>query len=452
MLDSQGDSAQYGFSGTDLRFGAETGILGFSHVHFFSNNGRLTTTLAATGLRNKTTIIDLGFDPDIEVINEHDYEVKYNFTSKYSHRINNRNFINTGVVFDLFDVNYVGMQYSRNYEKYLYYMDTHDYMAFTRGFFEWQHRFSDNLSLNTGIHSGLFLLNNSYTIEPRTAIRWQMDEKQTLSFGFGLHSQTQQKAVYIMQQLIDTTTNEYIKTNTDLGFSRSMHLVAGYDRYLGNQQRIKLEVYYQRLFDIPVSQQNPVYSILNSGGDFSFFVYHNLLNQGGGENMGIELSLEKYLNEGFYYLLTASLFEAKYYGYDGVKRNSQFNNNFVLNALLGYEMSINQRNALAFDVKAVWAGGTRYVPIDEEASIINDGVVYDWDNAYKNRHPDYFRINARITYRLNGKNVNQEWGLDLQNLTNHQNIFTQNWNSETKEVTTAYQMGFMPMMTYRIHF
>lgn len=452
MLDSKGDSAQYGFSGTDLRYKAKTGIIGLTHVHYFNNQGRLTTTLAATGLMNEVSIYDLGFSTDIEALNEHDYEIKYNITSKYSRKINNKNFFNAGFIQDLFDVKYVGKQYSQTYEKYLYYMDNHDYMIFSRAFFEWQHKFSDNLSLNTGIHTGLFFLNNSYTIEPRTALKWQLDEKQILSFGFGLHSQTQQKAVYIMQQLVDTTNNEYLRTNTNLGFSKSMHLVAGYDRYLGNQQRVRLEVYYQHLFDIPVTSQNPVYSILNSGGDFSFFVYHNLINQGGGENMGIELSIEKSLNEGFYYLFTASLFEAKYYGYDGVKRNSQFNNNFVFNALLGYETRFSQKTALAFDIKAVWAGGTRYVPINEELSIINDGVVYDWDNAYINRYPDYFRVNARITFRLNGQKVNQEWGLDIQNLTNHQNIFTQNWNNEKKQISTAYQMGFMPMMTYRIHF
>jgi hypothetical protein len=32
------------------------------------------------------------------------------------------------------------------------------------------------------------------------------------------------------------------------------------------------------------------------------------------------------------------------------------------------------------------------------------------------------------------------------------NIFLQNWNSDRKEISTSYQMSFMPMMNYRIHF
>ena len=100
----------------------------------------------------------------------------------------------------------------------------------------------------------------------------------------------------------------------------------------------------------------------------------------------------------------------------------------------------------------VYAGGTRYLPIDADRSIEEDGIRYIWGNAYEERFPDYFRLNGRITFRLNGRSVNQEWALDLQNITNHQNVFIQNWNNETKEISTSYQMGFMPMMTYRIYF
>jgi hypothetical protein len=117
----------------------------------------------------------------------------------------------------------------------------------------------------------------------------------------------------------------------------------------------------------------------------------------------------------------------------------------------GYEFKLG-RNILALDIKTVYAGGKRFVPIDIEASKAEGNVVYDWENAYKNRLSDYFRLNARITFKLNGKKIAQEWGLDLQNLTNHENIYMQTWNNSTKELETSYQSGFMPMMTYRLRF
>lgn len=115
-------------------------------------------------------------------------------------------------------------------------------------------------------------------------------------------------------------------------------------------------------------------------------------------------------------------------------------------------METGQRTRLAIDLKGVLAGGNRYLPIDAAASLENDGTVYDWENAFEERYPDYFRLNARISFHLNGRKINQEWALDLQNLTNHENIFTENWNNYQKQITTSYQMGFMPMMTYKIHF
>ncbi len=452
MLDSKGDSAQFGFSGTDLFFGSQMGVAGLTHVHYFSNDARVTTNLAMTGHQNKTSMIDFVFNPEIEMINEHIYEIKYSLSSKYSQRINKQNFVNTGFVFDLFDIMQKGKQYVKHIQDYRYYMDIHENLSSAKAFAEWQYKFSDRLTLNTGLHGAYLFLNDSHTIEPRMALKWQASNKEAVSFGAGLHSQSQLKPVYFMQLLTDSVNNSYERTNEKLDFSKSMHLVAGYDRVLGDRHRLKLEVYYQHLYNIPVSPDRPEYSMLNSGGGFSYNVFHNCVNEGKGKNMGVELTLEKFLDKGFYYLLTASVFDSKATGFDGIWRNTLFNNNYVFNALGGYEWHFNQKTSLAADLKGVWAGGMRYLPIDTEQSALNNSAVYDWANVNAERFPDYFRINARVTLRLNGKKVNQEWGLDLQNLTNHQNIFTQNWDSNKQEVSTSYQMGFMPMMTYKIFF
>jgi hypothetical protein len=42
--------------------------------------------------------------------------------------------------------------------------------------------------------------------------------------------------------------------------------------------------------------------------------------------------------------------------------------------------------------------------------------------------------------------------LDLQNVSNHKNIFADQYNAATQEVVTVYQQGFLPMMLYRINF
>lgn len=452
MLDSKSDSTSFGFSGTDVRFGSDMGVAGLTHVHYFDGDARLTTSLSASGIGNRSDIIDLGFNPDMERLVERHFDIKYSLSSRFSHKLNVRNFFQAGVVFDMHRVKYRGKEYQPSWDDYFFYMNSLGNFGLFRAYGEWQHRFSDAFLVNAGLHSTMLLLNGSFAAEPRLGLRWEALPGQTFSLGFGLHSQSQMKAVYFMEELTDTMNLVYRKTNEDLDFSRSLHLVAGYDRMLGREHRLKLEAYFQHLYNIPVTASRPEFSLLNTGGDFVFHAFHHMVNAGKGRNAGLEMTLERFLHKGFYYLVTASVFDAAYHGYDGVWRNSAFNNNYIFNALSGYEWKVGRRSMLQVDLKGVLAGGRRYLPINAEASAANGGIVYDWEHAYEKRYPDYFRLNARITFRLNGKNLNQEWGLDLQNITNHRNIFMENWNNVLEEITTSYQMGFMPMMTYKLFF
>ena len=452
MLDSQDDDSQYGFSGTDLYYDNNMGVMGINYMYYFNENARLINTVAVSGIDGSTELFDNGYSLDKPAIIERLWEVKYTLSSKYSHRFSSRNYFNTGLVYDFYDVSYNGKYFHQTHEQYHHYLNNAGNMSFARAFAEWRHRFSDELSVTSGLHSSWLFLNNSFALEPRMGMKWEFIPGQSLNFGAGLHSQTQMRALYFGQRLVDTLNLTYEMTNRDLDFSRSIHLVAGYERLLGKGHRLKTEVYYQYLYNVPVAWRRPEFSLISQGGGYGFMIFDNMENTGTGENKGIELTLEKFLHKGFYYLVTASIFDAGYRGYDGVWRNSAFNNNFVFNALSGYEWQLGSKSLLSVDLKMVYAGGTRYLPIDAERSVEDDGVRYIWGNAYEERFPDYLRLNGRITYRLNGRSVNQEWALDLQNITNHQNIFIQNWNSQTKEINTSYQMGFMPMMTYRIYF
>ncbi len=451
MLDSQEDDAQYGFSGTDLYYSNRMGVLGVNHIHYFSNDVRITNILAVSDIRGAAEIYDLSYSPDQLKIDETLQEIKYTASTRYSRRFNTRNFLNAGAVYDVYDVHYVGKEIDTLRNEYRYYLNNTGTMSHGKLFAEWQHRFSDRLSMSAGLHATRLFLNGTQSLEPRFGMTWEVARGQSINLGAGLHSQTQMRAIYFSERY-DSLSQTYERTNKNLDFSRSMHFVAGYDRLLGEEHRLKFEVYYQKLYRIPVAWRRPEYSMLSQGGGFSYIAYDNMENTGTGANRGVELTLEKFLRKGFYYLVTASVFDAGYRGYDGVWRNSGFNNNFVFNALGGYEWRTGPRTLLSVDLKVVYAGGYRKLPFDEEQSIADNTTRYRWDAAFEERYPDYFRLNGRVTWRLNRRQASHEWALDLQNITNRRNIFTENWNNARKEVVTSYQMDFMPMMTYRIHF
>jgi len=341
--------------------------------------------------------------------------------------------------------------YRYEYEKFITFADASGTMGLIRGYAQWKHSFTNYLTAYAGLYAQYFGLNGEFSWEPRVSLSWKPGSRNTFTLGYGLHSQIQPKSVY-MFQTYDEVNDSYFRTNEDLGFTKSHHLVFGYDHSFTNNFRFKSETYYQHLFNVPVSNSFGEFSMANAGGFFGSPNVDSLLNEGTGYNYGIELTLEKFLSSGYYILFTSSLFDSKYKGGDGVTRNTAFNGNYVFNLLGGYERRIGESAFLTVDLKGVLAGGRRYVPIDVEESMAQGVEERDWSRAYEDKYNDYFRIDLRFGIKLDHKRFSQEWALDLQNLTGHQNLFAEGIDVETGEIYQVYQQGFIPMVLYRIHF
>jgi hypothetical protein len=301
------------------------------------------------------------------------------------------------------------------------------------------------------MHFQYFGLNKELAAEPRLGASLVTSEKGTINFGFGLHSQVQPKVTYFYQDY-SPITNSYALTNEDVRFTRSAHFVMGYQHMINNDFRIKLESYYQYLYKVPVKASFPEFSLINSGDQFGIPREDSLINKGNGRNYGVEITIEKFLNKGWYFLFTSSLFNSEYSGFDGTWRNTAFNGNYVFNLLGGYEHKLGNHTLFTLDLKTVWAGGKRFVPVDIDASVAAGEEVRDWTNAYEDKYDDYFRTDLRLGIRMNNKKISQEWGLDLQNITGYRSIFMEGFDPKKGEIYKVYQQGFVPMFLYRIRF
>jgi hypothetical protein len=126
-----------------------------------------------------------------------------------------------------------------------------------------------------------------------------------------------------------------------------------------------------------------------------------------------------------------------------------------LNALAGIEIPINKKIFININLKTVFAGGNPLLKIDLEKSAENNTTYYDYKNSYEERAPDYFRLDSRISVKVNGDKVSQEWALDIQNITNHKNVFNQVYYTDDDGNPAKkynYQQGFFPMFLYRLYF
>jgi len=446
----------YGYSSRDTYFRSNIGATGISHVKLLKNNAYIKTNIGISGQYNQ--IIADRIDTAFKTVDNKKPEYRnttrniiYSANSIYNKKLNSRNFINAGVFFDFYNTLFVDSTDKLFGTKtFIVLRDFKGNSSMVRSFTQWQHRFSEKITLNTGVSGQYFLLNNKYSIEPRFGLKFELTDKQSISAGGGMHSQLQPMYVYFASST-DSLGNR-IETNRDLDFTRAIHGVIAYDNAFSTNFRLKTELYYQYIYNAPVHKTPSAFSALNLGADFDSPNVANLTSKGEGFNYGIELTVEKFYSKGYYFLLTTSVFESKYKASDKVLRNTAFNGNYVVNLLGGKEFKLSQRATLIFDVRATYAGGKRYVPIDLQASIALGDEVKDWSQAYVNKYPDYFRLDVKPGFKLNSKRLTHEWSVDIQNITKHENIFQRTYDLANKSIKTDYQLIFFVIPQYRILF
>jgi hypothetical protein len=442
---------QYNAIGTATDFGSELGVFGLSHTYYFNDKTRIKSTLSWQHANSLALIDSIKSESFVPYIRGNQTENKLSFSTQLRKKFSAADNVSIGLIIDAYKIIYLDSIYDRDYSHFVTFTDINGKMMLSRAYAQWQHKFGSRLTTYTGIHLQYAGLNKELAIEPRLSLGYITSEKGSVNLGVGLHSQLQPKGIYYFQEY-DPASSGYSKTNEDVGFAKSMHFVLGYQYLINNDFRLKFESYYQHLYNIPVKESFPEYSLINSGDQFGVALEDSLVNRGKGKNYGIEITVEKFLSKGWYFLFTSSLFNSLYTGYDNKWRNTSFNGNYVFNLLGGYEHKLGKNSTLTVDIKTVWAGGKRYVPVDLLASRADNATVYDWSEAYKDKYNDYFRTDLRFGIKINRKKFSHEWGVDLQNVTGYRSIFTQGYDGNKDELYYVYQQGFIPMFLYRIQF
>ncbi len=293
-------------------------------------------------------------------------------------------------------------------------------------------------------------LNKNYSVEPRFGFKWQLDKKSTFTGGIGIHSRKESMSLYLGQQLANT--GQLIQVNKDLELTKSQHYVLGYNRLITENMMLKIEAYYQYLYDIPVSPFGPHYfSTINF--DFGF-EGSTLVNEGTAYNKGIELSLEKSFKNGFYFLLNGTLYESKFKNIEGEEFYTKYDRSYAASATFIKEFKIGKQNQniLGVNSRMITTGGLRYLPVDLESSIAAGRERRIYDNGFTEQTKPYFTIDLQIFFKINKSKHASEWRIDILNLTNNKNVLYYKFDKANGAIIPEYQNPIIPVLTYRVQF
>ncbi len=443
------------------------GVVGLKHNLLLGQN-TYWRTVAAVSTSGNTFQQDQYYKQNsddefkLRVVNSDDTEYRFSLSSYINTKFNARLTARFGVLLERFDYDLLLEDREDRPDldddgipDWVTIYEFNDGTSILQAFGQSQYKITKELTLNAGLHAQYLTLNETFALEPRAALNWSFRPNQMLSLGYGLHHQTQPLPVMLLQE--ETAPGVFEETNRDLDFTQSNHYVLGYDVRFGKDWRAKAEVYYQDISDVPVERTPSSFSVLNVGSGFVFpDDAFNLVNAGTGYNTGVELTVEKFFSKGYYGLLTASVFDSKYEGSDGVERNTAFNNGYVVNLLAGKEFKFGkqQRNAFTIDTKITNAGGRYYTPVDLAASQAAGTEILQEDKPFSKQFDPYFRWDLKFGFRFNSlkRKISHQFYFDIQNITNNQNIFALRYNDNTNAVNEVYQIGFFPDFMYRIQF
>ncbi len=422
---------------------------GLNHKQIISPKTVINSTLSLSG--NGTSFEEQYVDDDLQELPQSDARknnfkltLQSNLTSFFSSTHTNRTgFYLNGLAYDL---RVDDVETTQSLPRPIVDEDGQSYLL--QFYSQSKFNLSSKWTLNAGFHSQYFGLNNEFTLEPRVSLDYKLGSKSNLALGYGLHSRMEPLSIYFVRD------EEGIQPNKNLDLMKSNHFVLSFNTMINDNIRLSIEPYYQSLYDVPV-ELNGYVSTLNI--EDNLFFDRSLVSKGTGRNIGIDLTLERYLKNGFYYLFTTSIFDSKYTANDGIERNTRYNKNYVFNAILGKEWQVgkNKNNIFGANFRLNYLGGNRIETIDSEASIVNQDVVYGEvgnEISFSEKHKDLPIGSFTLTYRKNKPRHSSVWSLQVLNAGTTQEFQTDVFNTNTQSIEQKFSGIVIPNLSYKIEF
>jgi hypothetical protein len=423
--------------------------IGLNHRYILGSKTYLNSTLALSGDYTEFVTDHLDFDltsTPSQYINN--LNTKYTLTSTLNHKFSAQHSNRTGFIVNNLHYNNLLKFAPSIGDDLVTAADENGSSNLIHLYSQSKINLSSRFVFNLGLHGLYFDMNKEVVLEPRIGATYHLTNRQAISLAYGKHSRLEPQSLYFARVM---EGNEVTYPNKTLSLSKAHHFVLAYDINLNPNVRLKVEPYFQYLYDIPVSPDSS-YSMINMEADW--FFTEKLVNQGTGTNFGIDLTLERFLKDGFYYLFTASLFESKYVGGDGIERSTRYNSNYVVNVLLGKEwtMGIAQNKFLGVNARINMMGGQRAFPLDRASSLTQGNAVYDYSRPFEDQKQNIFHLNASITYRINKKKHASIWSVQVLNLLGAEENYGYYYNYRTDQLEEEKIVVIVPSLSYKIEF
>lgn len=228
--------------------------------------------------------------------------------------------------------------------------------------------------------------------------------------------------------------------NARLEPMRADHVVAGASWTPRPDVRASIEAYTKRYARYPVARTSPSISLANLGDAYDTGLFlAPMVSEGDGRTWGIELFLQKKLGRRLYGQASYAYARAKHRALDGVWRPGAFDLPHVATVVGGVKVT----RTLEVSAKATTTSGRPVTPFDLAASTAQNREVLDTARINAERAPEYHRLDFRVDRRFALGWGNLVLYLEVDNVTNRENVRAYLWDKRRSRVDTEPQAGRM---------
>jgi hypothetical protein len=427
-----------------INFEAKMYAIGGTHEVTLSDKMSLRTVFAISEKENNRTELEKSKRASAfnGSINDNLFNQRISFNTNLNYRVNNNSKLKIGIYLTNINDKSVHPGVSKSAPNYQAELSSN----LIQPYINFQTNISSKLAVNAGLHYQFLTANSTKSIEPRANISYKIGDKSSLNFAYSLQGQMQLVSAY--GQIANSI-------NRNLEFSKAHHYVLNFNKILKNDLRFKAELFLQNHFDVLTTLAKSPFSGMNLTDEYQFLA--PLSNEGTAINKGVELSIEKYFQKKYYFLVSTTIYDAKYKGSDNIEISSRFNGKYAANFTAGKEWPWNKKaknRVVGLNLRGIYQGGYSESPIDLASSKLYQRSISldDSKNIYIVKLPDYYRIDLRLSVKKQKQKYTRTLSLDIQNLTNHLNTayFYYDWAKD--QVIEKKQLGLIPVLNWRAEF
>lgn len=431
-------------------FGSDMMAVGISHTLLLGEATVLKSTLLGSFSNKYDNKKYLEENLEFRTRETNTYQqIPINFSTSIKHQFNPRHLHKSGLIYSHAWHDFLSQDYDYVNGEEIELANASGWTNRLQAYSQSRFLLSNRLTLHAGLHALYFDLNQASSIEPRAGLEIKLDPRQRISVGYGLHSQVEHWATYNTQMVENGTMN---RPNLDLDLLKAHHFVTGYQALLNDHLRIRTELYYQQLLNVPVSVEG-TYSVLNVD---ELDQLRTLSNAGTARNYGVDFGLERFSRFGLYYMLNASVFSSTYTDATGTRHSTAFDNGYKVNLLMGKEYRVGKKKGgnslLGLNTTISLFGGQRRTPIDPMLSLAARTTIYDETRPWTQQDNPLFVIDATITLNTNKPKYSGTWALQIKSLYSSQVIELVEWDALLNEEVSLRGASVLPVLSYRIAF